>query len=194
MSRWILDMECYQMDSEIFPVEIALLNADVNQCFVYYISYPKNNYSHAARKYQFSRHGFYWHNGDQTLDNAVKDICQKVTVNEATYNKVYVKGHEKHKLVSTWFLSSNGIRQCDVIDIGNDAPNFLVMKNLCMEKTCDKHGNKLHLFCARRKCYQLLPYIPIAAQINTEEGDPNTAEYTATDSSKPNTVSICLIL
>lgn len=47
---WILDIECYQIDSKIFPVKIALLNANMKQYFVYYISYAKNNYSHAIMK------------------------------------------------------------------------------------------------------------------------------------------------
>ena len=154
---WILDMECYQIDGELFPLEICLLNVDdVKQYFIYYVKYSNNYFNNLVIKYQFNRHGLKWKDGDETLYSTVFKLKQIISHNDAT---IYVKGDQKQKLVIKWF--SDRRRHVDIIDIGVNAPSINNLKTQCLSQTCDRHISNLEYFCAKRKCYQLLPYVKI---------------------------------
>jgi hypothetical protein len=93
-------------------------------------------------KCQFAIHGLYWDQGDYSLEKAQQIIVNKVKADD----EVYVKGDQKATFFDTWFPQ--------VFQITN-APAIKDLK-LCRSEVCDKkHQGK----CARRKCFELLPYV-----------------------------------
>jgi hypothetical protein len=96
------------------------------------------------------------------------ELKKIITYNSNTV-KIYVKGELKHKLVSCWFttpLATTDQNTFNIIDIGTGAPSFTALKDLNATETCAKHAHNMQLFCARRKCYQLLPFVILAEKVN----------------------------
>jgi hypothetical protein len=91
-------------------------------------------------------HGLYWDQGEYSLEKAEQIIVGKVKTDE-----VYVKGDQKVKFFETWFPQ--------VFQITN-APAIKNLK-LCKHEVCGKNhqGNCDRCKCARRKCFELLPYV-----------------------------------
>jgi len=94
-------------------------------------------------KCQFAIHGLYWDQGDYSLQRANQIIVNKVKAGD----EVYVKGDQKAKFFETWFPQM-------VFEITN-APAIKDLK-LCRNQVCNKNHQGM---CARRKCFELLPYV-----------------------------------
>jgi hypothetical protein len=168
-STWIIDFESYQIDSAFYPLEICILNVCTQQCFLFFVKYPRNYFNtNATLRYQFRRHGLHWDDGDQSLHDTVMEL-KRIITNNANTVKIYVKGELKHKLVSYWFttqLVTTNKNTFNITDIGAGAPSFTALKDLNTIETCAKHAHNMQLFCARRKCYQLLPFVILAEKVN----------------------------
>ena len=147
--KWIADMEAFQIGSKWYPKEIAILNTVTRECIClttrcsipYSMVYP--NYL-PTLKCQFAIHGLYWDQGDYSLHRANQIIVNKVKAGD----EVYVNGDQKAKFFETWFPSSQ------VFEITN-APAIKDLK-LCRNQVCNKNHQGM---CARRKCFELLPYV-----------------------------------
>jgi len=187
-SVWILDFECYQFLAVYYPVEIALLDVNNVVCSSYYIKYPGVNIKNATEKWQHKRHGLTWNEGDETLQNAINHIQSKVTTSNDKVH-IYVKGEQKQQLVSNWFLFCHENSHVHVLDIGNRAPNFNTLKDQCVGETCTKHLTNLQHFCARRKCFQLLPYVvSLDVNLRNKEGDVTSNSNSFYSSEKQHTI------
>ena len=155
---WIIDFESYQINSAFYPLEICLLNtADQSKCFVYYVKYPCNYFNNLTTKYQFLTHGLTWGEGDETIYSAISSILSKLGPKDV----IYVKGLEKKRLVESWVAIDDdkcGVRVREFPIISTPSLNRLVV---CIEETCEKHKHLMVKACARRKCFQLLRYLPI---------------------------------
>ena len=156
MHKWILDFEGYQVGTNFYPREVALLNtAGTNKCFDWHIGYSgvfarmDNN----TTRCQFLRHGMSWTHGNMCLGKALEEL-RNVFINEQ--HIVYVKGREKTLWARHWFADDN----VEVKEICN-APNFsdLMMYYKNCVRACYFHENKWHLRRARSKTYMLLPYV-----------------------------------
>ena len=170
-STWIIDFESYQIDSDFYPLEICILNVCTGKSFLFFVKYPYNylnsNETLETLRYQYRRHRLHWDDGDQCIHSTVIKL-KKIIANYSVSNiKIYVKGEQKHKLVSHWFAAPSSTNTFNVIDIGANAPRFTALKHLCASAACAKHAHNLELFCARRKCYQLLPFIKFAEIVTT---------------------------
>ena len=146
--KWIVDMEAFQIGGKWYPKEIALLNpvtlewtSLMVKCNVPY-KLVVNRHVLPTIKSQFARHRIYWDEGEYTLAQAKQIITGLVNMEVDT---VFVKGDQKEKFFQSWFARLEQIV----------APTF---KELCQypKETCGKHNNH---FCARRKCFELVPYV-----------------------------------
>lgn len=145
--KWIVDMEAFQVNSEWYPKEIAILNTSTLECKCLMIKccIPFKNVhpvDMATIKWQFRSHCIYWDSGDYTLEEAKLIITKCVNKDD----DVYVKGDQKEKLFQTWFPRVHSI----------DSPPLRNL-NECINEVCDKLHSRN---CARRKCFELIPYVP----------------------------------
>ena len=148
MAIWIIDFEAYQVHGDFYPLEITLLNAqDVQECFHFYIYYPRDHYNNLTIKFQFRQHGIKWGDGDDTMASALEKLHRQVWNGDT----IYVKGGQKTELVNLWFPKNT------VIDL-MELRKYLSMKS-CREHTCDFHKKDVALNCSRRKAFTLLPYV-----------------------------------
>ena len=151
-SRWIIECEWYHVHHDIYPVEITLLSvnnpSDANNCCTYYIHYPYNYYNNLTTRYQYSRHGIRWTNGDETLYQVMYKLGKRILAGDI----VYVKGLEKCKVVQNWL--TQGVKVVEILN----APSLKSIPG-CIDKSCDIHKQHLDLSCSQRKAYKLLSYV-----------------------------------
>ena len=142
---YIVDFEAYQVCSMFYPKEIAFLNIHTNECFQYYIRWPWHVWDMTTH-WQLRRHAMDWSEGKYTINEAVDDAQQRILLSEV----LYVKGDQKLKYLQKHWFPRNTIKEITC------APS---LKNLNSfhDKTCFMHYGKK--FCARRKVYELRPYI-----------------------------------
>ena len=139
---WFLDYVGYSCkDSGFIIKEIAIVTLDGERCYNYFITgphaYPINHCQ--TINYQYKMHNLMWDFGDYEFNEAMMDIARKLC-----NDKVYVKGYEKQKLISSLFPSITCVEL-------NDIPRFNELNN-CIHERCEvKHGNH----CARRKAYEI---------------------------------------
>ena len=143
---WVIDMECYQDENILYPLEIALYNTKQKEWHMYYIKWPFVFYYTRAFHYQFKRHGLDWGDGDTTLRKAFKEIHDLVKDG----GLVFVKGLEKYKLVKDWL---SGI---DVQELNNE-PSIKTLSSRypdSFSKTaCAVHLENGSTCCARHKAF-----------------------------------------
>jgi hypothetical protein len=145
--KWIVDMEAFQINGKWYPKEIAILNTITLNCTCLTIkcdvSYRSlEPFAMPMVRYQFSRHGIFWDDGEYSLSEAKQNITNLVNMD---VDKVFVKGYQKETFFASWFPRVYGI----------DAPALKDL-NKCPNQVCDKNH---HFNCARRKCFELLPYV-----------------------------------
>lgn len=142
--KWIIDMEAFQINGRWFPKEIAILNPETLKCdcFIVKCDVPYKSLRPEYKStinFQFARHGIYWDYGKYTLIEVKEIIISMVHSDE-----VFVKGDEKARFFETWFPLVQQI-------------NAPALKNL--NKYENEKCNMNHGHCARRKCFELAPYV-----------------------------------
>lgn len=139
---WFLDFVGYNCHERGFIIkEIAMVTLDGERCYNYFITGPKEFplLQHKTINYQYHMHNLRWEFGDYEFNEAMMDIARKLRS-----DTVYLKGYEKHKLISEMFPS---VKCIDLADL----PRFCDLNN-CISERCEvKHGNH----CARRKACEL---------------------------------------
>ena len=142
---WFLDFVGYQFPGGGFVIkEIAILSADGDRCYNYFITGPKaiRPYSQTFQ-YQYNMHKLRWEFGDYEFYEAMMDVARKIGD-----NTVFIKGREKFEYIRHMFPRPKFVELQDV-------PAFHHL-NSCIHERCEiKHGNH----CARRKVYELRHFI-----------------------------------
>ena len=78
---WFLDFEGYHFPNIGFIIkEIAILSADGDRCYNYFIKGPKSISIDKCRtyNYQFDRHKLRWEFGDYEFMETMMDVAQKL--------------------------------------------------------------------------------------------------------------------
>ena len=142
---YIVDFEAYQVGSLYYPKEVAFLNIDTNECFQYYIHWSwhvRDKTTHWQQK----RHGMDWIDGKLSIHEAVEEARTHILLTDV----LWVKGLQKRNYLQTYWFPHNTIKEIE------HAPALKNLNNF-HDKTCMLHLGKK--FCARRKVYELRPYI-----------------------------------
>jgi hypothetical protein len=162
VNKWILDFEGYQVNSIYFPIEIALLNVHQNNlCYTWRIKYSDAMAVYNQNtEWQFRKHRLGWNHGNMYLYEALKEMRTVIDDYCSGEHVVYVKGLEKTNWMrqQRWFPFH--YPKVTVQEI-QGVPSF---RDLSMfygaEYACTYHTNApFDVRCARRKAYQLLPYV-----------------------------------
>jgi len=151
---WLCDFEAYQFGATYFPVEISLLNLNNEKCATFYIGWKHLSFTVSSSKtftHQYNRHGLCWDAGRLTLTKAIKAIQKRVKASDI----VFVKGEQKAKWLMQWLKAGQiiDLGGIDVFSFNNN--NSADHQN---ERKCEFHAmNPNYKFCARQKCFMLLP-------------------------------------
>jgi hypothetical protein len=137
---WYLDFEAYQVKGKYYLKEVALLSADGEYCYNYFIRNPSSmpyRPPGATTHYQYLKHQLRWNFGDYHFNEAMDDIFKKVAD-----DTILVKGREKVEYLKT---ELNNVKEIDWL------PSFKYLNNCLHERCTVRHGN----CCARRKVHEL---------------------------------------
>jgi hypothetical protein len=138
---WIFDYIPYRIEKDSFPLEIALLNVNTQQCHVFYIKYPNNYFNNFRAKIQHENHELQWKEDDETLYSAMFTVQKLVSCNNA---QIIVNNWEKHDFLQRWFKN--------VLVFGSLTPPHIHYHNAT---PCSRHANNDE-FCAKRQCIRLM--------------------------------------
>ena len=122
MQKWILDFEGYQVGTNYYPTEIALLNAsNTNKCFHWCIGHTEVfTRMDVTTRYQFRRHGMRWDDGNLRFGKALEELRNVFTHDNDQQHTIYIKGMEKTNWARHWFIENPNV---EVKEICN-TPNF----------------------------------------------------------------------
>ena len=148
MTFWIIDFEAFQQGSQFYPLEIALLNANMDAHNLLYIYYHYTIENRPIR-FPYDRHGLDWQDGNLPLGRALKAIARRIKEDD----KVVIKGVQK----INFFVSHGVLRQDQVIPVEETPTLRELVQNV--DQKCVKHANLNILWCAQQKCFAIFTYI-----------------------------------
>lgn len=148
---WVLDFEGYQLDSALFPVEIALYSCKQEIWVMFYVTYPYPYFDNRTTEHQYNRHRLKWneHHG-QSLSRTVNQIID-ILKNSDTI--LYVKGREKFKAVRDWFSRDNSIHVEEVSEIPSIRTLNTLYPDTFSATVCQRHLTNGASHCARHKAF-----------------------------------------
>ena len=149
--RWIIDFEAYQQGSTYFPIEIALLNVETKKCNIFYVGYGFCLKGMEIR-YQYTRHGIGWSEGNVKLYNALRAIKKRVDIK---HDHIIIKGEQKLN-----YLIAKGFDPSLFLLIKPEGTPKLndLEKLVSDDEKCIRHeGTNKH--CAMKKCFAILTVV-----------------------------------